>query len=377
MRGTQGRRARHRGAHVAPRVYVELPQGLDAQEWAQRHARGEAPDRTPYGLERLADHGFRVAFRRAPLGAMSNWVSGRVDPRLGGSQVLPLLRDRTPALRRGADLLLSMDERTGIPAALTSGGTAVVSGVAWLDDPAALPPLQRRTTTAALQRMAGVFTECSAMKAPLMHGFGLASEDVHVIRLGIDPEFHAPRPPAQGAPMVFSVGDDRMRDHATVIRAVERLRQQFPEIRLELGTTLPVPAAGEWLQVHARRLDGQVRDFYARCTAVAVALHPNVQGSGLTVVLEAMASARPIIVTDNPGLSDYVVHGETGLLVPPGDPGAMAAALAELLSDPERAAAMGRAGRARVEERFTTVHMTGDLAEVLRRALARHALARR
>jgi starch synthase len=53
------------------------------------------------------------------------------------------------------------------------------------------------------------------------------------------------------------------------------------------------------------------------------------------------------------GIPEVVVDGETGLLVPPGEPEALARALERLLADPERGARMGQAGRRRVEERFS------------------------
>ena len=63
------------------------------------------------------------------------------------------------------------------------------------------------------------------------------------------------------------------------------------------------------------------------------------EGWGLTVI-EANALGTPVVASDAPGLRDSVRHGETGFLVPPGDPGAFAERIAELLTDEERARAM-------------------------------------
>lgn len=65
------------------------------------------------------------------------------------------------------------------------------------------------------------------------------------------------------------------------------------------------------------------------------------------VVLEAMASARPVIATAHGGPLEIVVDGETGALVPPGRPEALATAVSALIADPARARSMGDAGRAR------------------------------
>jgi glycosyltransferase involved in cell wall biosynthesis len=70
------------------------------------------------------------------------------------------------------------------------------------------------------------------------------------------------------------------------------------------------------------------------------------------VLLEAMAQGKPVVATRVGGTPELVVHGETGLLVPPGDVDALAAGLEQLLGDPERAQGMGEAGRARVQREF-------------------------
>ena len=246
----------------------------------------------------------------------------------------------------------------------------MVSGVAWLEDPCALSPAHRGIARLALARMTGVFVECSAMTEPFVAGFGVPAARVHFVRLGIDAEHFTPAPWPSGSPLVFSVGDDRMRDHATLVEAMNRAVSVRGDMRFELATTLPVRVDPGFAFVHRRRMDDAVRGCYARAQVVAVALHPTRQGSGLTVLLEAMASGRPVVVTDNPGLSDYVRHGETGWLVPAGDPGAMAQAVGSLIADPLRARRMGEQGRALIEQLFTTRHMAQDIAGVIERSLA-------
>jgi glycosyltransferase involved in cell wall biosynthesis len=82
------------------------------------------------------------------------------------------------------------------------------------------------------------------------------------------------------------------------------------------------------------------------------------------VVLEAMAQGKPVVATAVGGTPELVVHGETGLLVPPGDVDALAAALAQLLADPERARRMGEAGRARVERDFGVAALAERVLEL-------------
>ena len=89
--------------------------------------------------------------------------------------------------------------------------------------------------------------------------------------------------------------------------------------------------------------------FYERAD---VLVHPTrYEGSSL-VTLEAMAHARAVVATRAGGIPDKVVDGVTGLLVSPGDPAALAFALAAVAGDAERRRAMGTAGRCRVRAEF-------------------------
>jgi glycosyltransferase involved in cell wall biosynthesis len=94
-----------------------------------------------------------------------------------------------------------------------------------------------------------------------------------------------------------------------------------------------------------------------------VALPSWIEGLPL-VVLEAMAQTRPVVATSVGGTPELVVDGETGLLVPPRNVDALAAALRELLDDPERARQLGEAGRARAVQRFSEQAMTHRVLEV-------------
>lgn len=81
-------------------------------------------------------------------------------------------------------------------------------------------------------------------------------------------------------------------------------------------------------------------------------------------ILEAMAMRKPVISTDVGSVSEAVEHGATGLLVPPGDPESLAEAVRALVSSPDLRAQMGRAGRRRVEERFSVEAMVGQYEDL-------------
>jgi glycosyltransferase involved in cell wall biosynthesis len=92
-------------------------------------------------------------------------------------------------------------------------------------------------------------------------------------------------------------------------------------------------------------------------------------------VLECMATGTPVVATDVGGLPEIVEHDRTGLLVPPRDPGALAAAIGDLLADPERARRLATAAAARTEE-FSIGAVTARFADLYEQLVARDAARR-
>jgi glycosyltransferase involved in cell wall biosynthesis len=87
------------------------------------------------------------------------------------------------------------------------------------------------------------------------------------------------------------------------------------------------------------------------------------------VALEAVATAKPVVATRAGGVPEFVLGGETGLLIPPRDPQALAEALIKLIDNPQLACAMGQKGRLRVEKLFTAQRYAKDVAQILSDAL--------
>jgi glycosyltransferase involved in cell wall biosynthesis len=92
-------------------------------------------------------------------------------------------------------------------------------------------------------------------------------------------------------------------------------------------------------------------------------------------LLEAMAAGRPVVATRVGGNPEVVVDGETGLLVPPREPRALADAVLRLLRDPALAGRLGEAARRRVESQFTLEQMVGRMQELYDQLLARKQAA--
>jgi glycosyltransferase involved in cell wall biosynthesis len=98
-------------------------------------------------------------------------------------------------------------------------------------------------------------------------------------------------------------------------------------------------------------------DVPALLASTTVSVMPSLNEALSNVLLESMAAGAPTVATRVGGTPEAMVDEVTGLLVPPGDSRAMAAAIARLLSEPDLAATLGRAARRTVEERFSIDRM--------------------
>ncbi|MFZ5893631.1 MAG: glycosyltransferase family 4 protein [Myxococcota bacterium] len=111
---------------------------------------------------------------------------------------------------------------------------------------------------------------------------------------------------------------------------------------------------------------GEVSDVPAVLAEADIYVQPSFQEGLPNSVLEAMAMGLPIVATRVSGNEDVVVDGDNGLLVPPGDPAALAAALRKLIDDPELAARMGQRSREMVESRFSLSAVMNQLCNAYR-----------
>jgi glycosyltransferase involved in cell wall biosynthesis len=181
--------------------------------------------------------------------------------------------------------------------------------------------------------------------------------------------------------MLISVGRlDKLKGHSTLIEAFTLLATRRANIRLVLigdGAEHAALAA----QVAASRLADRIRFVggvadvvpYLRAADLFV-LASNTEGTP-GAVLEAMAVALPVVATSVGGTPEAVVHGETGILVPPRDPPAFAAAIDRLLDNPDEARRMGERARLRVAERFSVVKTLGLTRELYARVAGLRAAA--
>ncbi len=257
----------------------------------------------------------------------------------------------------------------GAPAARLAGGARVVF-TAHGARTAGRPHAARWRRLGLVDRVVCVSDDAARIA---IEGAGLDPSIVEVIPNGIDvSRFDAPVDRVQVRSRLGIPADARVAGivaRLTPAKAHEVLLEAFDRLAIERDDAwLVVVGDGECrdaVREHAERLRsrervvlaGERRDVPSVLAAMDVfVLSSRTEGLAVTL-LEAMAARLPVVATRVGGNAEVVVDGETGRLVPPGDPPALARAIAEVLDDAPRARAMGEAGRRRVEARFSVAAM--------------------
>jgi glycosyltransferase involved in cell wall biosynthesis len=281
---------------------------------------------------------------------------------------------------------------------------AALLQVSYIEELRAVRPLMARDRV--LGRPGSVEVRFRRLKAPFQILLGLITaraadlalapsqatateirRDYRVEEVGVIPNVTggldvAPAGSVAGEPgYLLFVGRLRIRKGVEVLlEALRELRGRFP------GARLRIAGDGEHRAALERRVDElglrEAVSFLGSCDgprvrtllrgAVALAVPSIYEGMPL-VVLEAMDAGVPVVASAVSGIPEVVVGGETGWLVPPEDPEALAGALAEILSDPAEAARRGEAGRRRVEERYRPAHAAAAWRALMERASERNS----
>lgn len=280
-----------------------------------------------------------------------------------GFDVRALARARRHVVAHGSRILHSHNAAAHYHAVLATLGLGLRTintrhGMGALDATSRRERLYRLS----LRRTAVVATVCEAARRELERGGWPHATRLAAVPNGIDIGRFAPRDEAARERLVASLGLpprtrlvgtvgrlNRVKDHAGLLQAFARLRDEVPdaalvvvgdgELRAELAALAAAPALAG--RVHLLGDRGDVADLLRAFDLFVMSS----RSEGYSIaLLEACASALPIVATDVGGNAEIVHAGENGLLRPPGDPVALADALRVLLTDPARARAMGQAG---------------------------------
>ncbi len=237
------------------------------------------------------------------------------------------------------------------------------------------------------RRVTAVVAVCESIKRGLVAS-GVPAGKIEVIYSGTDLRRFHPQVDGSGIrrelglepghALVTQVGIRSWRGNDDVLDAMTRVHRAAPHARLLFVGSPPPRIAIVLEKARARGLEGVVsvvghrEDIPEILAGSDVVVDASYAGLGLTGSLrEALAVETPVVGTRLEGVPELIVDGETGLLVPPRNPEALAQALLRLLENPARAKAMARAGRKRVEALFSLATKIERTEALYARLLAR------
>jgi glycosyltransferase involved in cell wall biosynthesis len=244
-----------------------------------------------------------------------------------------------------------------VPVVLTYHSGSLVKG----DHP--VDPLLRGYERHVLPR---VFDRWGRLVAVSPVSMAHATGRAELVPPGDDTElFTPPASAARREPRVLYVGrverTSRWKGLQVLVEALAHLRETVPDVRLDIvgdGDDVSALRAGaerhgvaDLIEWHGRVPHSELPLLYQRAGVTVLPSLTESESFGMTLV-EAMASGCPVVGSEAGGIPFVVRDNVDGLLVAPGDPGALAEALAAVLTDPTRAQALGAAGREAAASRW-------------------------
>jgi glycosyltransferase involved in cell wall biosynthesis len=327
-------------------------------------AAGRAPDTPLLGQNHLADFGVDAEVVDSALRRTRRRQSGLVHRLTWNARELTLPFE----LRRFDVVCTPLATLLPLVARTRRGPRVVLISYHLLALHRRLGGARRRLLEASVRSAAAVVCVSEAARERTVERLGLDPARAHTAQLGIDTAWWRPAPPAHDG-YVLTVGRDLARDYGTFAAALELL----PDVR---GIVCAKRENVEGLHVPSNvevRLDAspaELRTLYAGAACVVVPIRSEdaavgTENSGTIAALEAMACARPVVVSQRAYLNDYVEDGTTALTVPPEERTALSDTVARVLGDAALADRLASAARDRIESRFTTHRLAERLAGVL------------
>jgi glycosyltransferase involved in cell wall biosynthesis len=214
------------------------------------------------------------------------------------------------------------------------------------------------------RRIPRVVTVSESSRRDIVAQMGVRADRLHIVPVGVDPEIFHPMPEVarvRGRLMTTTSSDVPMKGLVPLLEALAKVRTERDDAELVIigkpkdKSRIPGVIERLGLQDCVRFVSGVTTERIVELYAEAeVAVVPSLYEGFSLPAIEAMACGVPLVATTGGALPEVVGrHEATGLLVPPDDPGALAAMILRALGDPGLRARVGAAGRTRALDRFT------------------------
>ena len=338
-----------------------------------------------YGLNHLDLHGFTATHNLAtesaaiePQGRLAGWIN-RLALGLGGvgGDVQTVLTHRRRANR--SDLILSTVDTVGIPLVFFKWPGLIRRPLVYVS--IGLPERIQTITAHGIQRIyrnafqhVDRFIAYGWEEALWIRRWMELPEDspkVVFMPFGVDSDYFSPRPENIQSVDVLTIGADPQRDYKTLFWIASR----HPRVTFRVIASKDLAAGFTSVPGNVEILVDipfpEIRDHLATARVVALPIHENTYSAGTTTLLQAMAMARPVVVS-NTGAIRKGYELEDGLncrLVPPGDQAVFESALMTLLDDVDAATRIGLAARNTIETHLTWPLFENRLFNILKQAL--------
>jgi glycosyltransferase involved in cell wall biosynthesis len=227
-----------------------------------------------------------------------------------------------------------------------------------------------------------IVTVSESSKRDIVTQMGVRPAQLGVVPVGVDHLRFRPLPGVARRPgrvMTTASADVPLKGLVPLLEALAKVRTERDADLLVIGKPRPESRVGETIerlglsgavQFVSGVSDERIVELYAEAQLAVV---PSLYEGFSLPAIEAMACGVPLVATTGGALPEVVgKDGETGLLVPPGDPSALAAAIGRVLDDRALAASLSEAGRRRVLTRFTWRACAEATVEEYRRLLDDH-----
>ncbi len=359
---------------MTTKVHVHLFYGADPRFYRKGEDIG-----CLYGYHHAESDEFQLSYSQDTPESKPVRLARRALKTLLGFDLIHTLRNRDEMLR--SDVIWTHTEHEWLSAALmllmngkrheAGRQPLLIAQSVWLIDKWPSYGLLRRWFYRKLMARADLLTTLARDNAELCRDY--FERDATQLFYGLNTRDFPVQKPTQwqpGTPLrIAAIGNDRDRDWETLIRAVGN----DPRFAVRLATRRRIPRSLRSLNVHVAPAAGlkKQRELYDWADVIVVPLRPNTHASGITVMLEAAAVGKPMVVTNVGGLQDYF-SARAAAYVPPFDADALRNALLGLMTSPVAALQQAQAAATELVSRdHTTQHYAQQHVKITRDLLRR------